>query len=49
MEQMENFPLVQGYNTNQNYPVREIRQEGRAVIAKGYAATFDLGGWLLGN
>ena len=49
MERSKDFPLVQGYNTGRNYPIREIRQEGRIVIAEGYAATFDLAGWLLGN
>ena len=49
MERRKDFPLVQGYNTGRNYPIREIRQEGRVVIAEGYAATFDLAGWLLGN
>ena len=49
MEQMQNYPLVQGYNTGKDYPIREITQEGQAVIAKGYADTFDLAGWLLGN
>ena len=49
IERMRNYPLVQGYNTGKDYPIREITQEGQAVIAKGYADTFDLAGWLLGN
>lgn len=49
MAQMQNYPLVQGYNTGKDYPIRETTQEGQSVIAKGYADTFDLQGWLLGN
>ena len=43
------WPLVQGYNSGEDQPIQEIRQEGAAVVAFGVAPNIDLGGWLLGN
>ena len=49
MERLKDRRLVQGYNTGEHHPIREITQEGRVVISRGYVHNNDLQGALLGN
>ena len=49
LAEISQWPLVQGYNTGDDQPIQEIRQEGTAIVAFGVAPNIDLEGWVLGN